>query len=239
MRRWLALALVPTTLFLIHIVGLAVIVLPFGGTSETVAYGVLYALEITVVAAVAVRLERARPMSPRLSAALPFGMAVGLSLWLIVPALDLVGDPEATVDGVFDPEVLVSRHIAATLAALAVWAVGIALLGLVVTRLATRGLAPIAAALGGTTLLLAVSYLTIRLQLGAALAPWSSAAYWGPAALLDDGLVPVDRLAASQLGMMTAVHTLLGTTLYLGYLVGRTWPRPVPAAIPAPEPTAA
>ena len=241
MRRWLVLALIPTMLFVVHIVGLAVLVLPFGGTSETVAYGVLYALEVALVATIAVRAGRSRPMSPRLTAVLPLGMAVGLSLWLFGPALDLIRDARATVDGVFDPEVLVSRHITATLVALAVWALGLALLGQAVTRLATRtrGLAPLAAIVGGIALFLTVSYLAIRMQLGGALAPWSSAAWWGPAALLDDGFVPVDRLAATQLGMATAVHLLLGTTLYLSYLLGSARPSPAPVAGPVPEPVSA
>src|SRR5690606_19528476 len=136
MRRWLVLALVPTVLFVAHMVGLAVLVLPLSGTPETVAYSVLYALEIAVVATVAVRLGRSRPMSRGLTAVLPLGMAAGLSLWLIVPALDLIRDTRATVDGVVDPEVLVARHITATLTALAVWALGIALLGQPVARLA-------------------------------------------------------------------------------------------------------
>jgi hypothetical protein len=81
-----------------------------------------------------------------------------------------------------------------------------------------------------------VSYLTIRMQLGAALAPWSSAAWWGPAALLDDGFVPVNRLAATQLGMLTAVHLLIGTTGYLAYLLGGARPQPARLTRPVPEP---
>jgi hypothetical protein len=238
MRRWLALALLPTALVLVHLVGLVAAVLPFGGTSETVAYGVLYTVELTLITAAAVRVGRSWPMRRAGTITLPLGMAAGLALWLAAPALDLIRDPGATVDGVFDPAVPVTRHLAAMLAALAIWATGVALLGHAVIRLAprARGLAVLAAIIGGVALFLAVSYLTIRMQLGAALAPWSSAAWWGPAALLDDGFVPVNRLAATQLGMLTAVHLLIGTTGYLAYLLGGARPQPARLTRPVPEP---